>query len=121
MPKVGSAAKSSISAVGSLGSKLISRAQKTARAETIASLLSEADIKYGDETLLKDDEMLEQCLSSNKPKDVIRALNTILSILVYCANTNHTEPIAPGLDSALTEEDDFRTRIMKRFYPSVVK
>ncbi|CAI2384681.1 unnamed protein product [Moneuplotes crassus] len=120
VPRIGSVTKKGISVVGNLGSKIIKGKQKPKNAQSIMSLLTEGDIKYGDENLLEDEEAIFECLLNTNPKEVCKALTTILSILLYCSNSSHSSRSAPNLDSALTEEEDLRTRIMKKFYPAVV-
>ena len=120
VPKIGSVTKKGISAVGKIGSKIIKGSQKPKNSQNIKSLLTEGDIKYGDENLLEDEIAIGEYLVSNKPDEVVKALTTILSILVYCSNISSDSRSAPKLNSALAEEDDLRTKIIKKFYPSVV-
>jgi hypothetical protein len=121
VPVVGSATMKGISAVGSFGGRFFGSGSKEQKIDNIGSMLSEADIKYGDENLVKDDEMLNQYLNSSKPKEVIKALNTILSILVYCTNKGKEDSLTPNSDPSSNEDEDFRTKILKKFYPGVVK
>lgn len=120
IPKVGSTLKSGLSAVGKFGSRLIKGTEAPSKKDDIASVLSDADIKYGDEVLLND-EAVSQHLNSSKPKDVVKALNTILSVLVYSTNSESVHSLAPRLDSALADYESLRSRVMKKFYHTVVK
>lgn len=119
-PKVARVAKSGVSAISILSSRLIKKEEFPNKYDEIASVLEQTDIKYGDKYILKDDDMLDQYLTSSKPKDVIKALNTILSVLVYCTNSDGKDNIAPSISSNNGDETDIRTRIMARFYPSIV-
>ena len=119
VPKVGSAVKNGISSVGKIGSRLMKKSENKSKRDDISTLLTEGDIKYGDD-ILQNDEAVDTYINSNKPKDIIKALNTILSVLAYSANNESLENVTPILDSD-SQEDDIRTRIMKKFYPSVIK
>jgi hypothetical protein len=121
VPTIGNVTRKGITAAGNLGGIIINTATKKVQLDGISSLLKEANIKYGDEKLLQDDNMLDQHLMSSKPKEVIKALNTILAVLVYFSNKIQDDSITPNQESAMNEEDDMRTRILKRFYPGVVK
>lgn len=119
VPKVGSAVKTGLTSVGKLGGKLLKGSESKPKRDDIATVLSEGDIKYGEDVLLND-EAVEVSLNSSKPKDIIKALNTILSVLVYSTNHESLDSLVPRLDTELVD-DDIRTRVMKKFYPSVVK
>lgn len=120
-PKAKSAAEKGMSTLGNFGARLLKSSSKGATIGDITSLLSQTDIKYGDENLLNNDDAVYQYLGSDNPQDTLKALNTILAILVYCTNVDYDSGAASTLDSALDDEEDFRTRIMKKFYPGVVK
>lgn len=121
VPKVAKAAKSGVSTISSLGAKLIKKEEVAKKFDDIAPLLNRGEIIYGDKHILKDDGMLEMCLESTKPKEIVSALNTILSILVFSSNFDYKEENAPNINSNLSEDMDLRTRIISKFYPYVVK
>jgi hypothetical protein len=66
------------------------------------------DIKYGDEHIIEDDAKLTEALASTSEKEVIKALNTILSVLVYSTNLDSRQSLAPRLQPDAAEEDNLR-------------